>query len=506
MKGSIVKVTAPCEVIMKFPETLGAGKQDPHWKQKFSRYESVRDEIRRNLLNKLREGVPLFPGIHGYDDTVIPALVDALLARHNIILLGLRGQAKSRIIRQLIQFLDEWVPTIEGCEIHDHPVRPICARCRKLVHEAGDELPLTFIHREERFVEKLATPDVTVADLIGDIDPIRAVREGQTLSSESIIHFGLVPRAHRGIFALNELPDLSPKVQVALFNIMQEGDIQIKGFPVRLRVDVLLVFTANPEDYTARGKIISPLKDRIGSEIRTHYPHDREVGKRITKQEAWWQRSPDQPVYINEIVFDCIEEIARVAREDPHVDQRSGVSQRLPITLLEVVISRAEQRAVRLSEPYVAPRLSDLFSSFHALTGKLELEYEGEVRGAEWVAQSIVREAMGRLFKEYFRVEECLPVAQWFARGGQLILPEWETTTKILNTLERVPGLIEQARRFVQNGIPEEVSLIVGAELILNGLWAHRYITRHPERGYIRAEARQPEYSDEGDPFSPLFQ
>src|SRR5881275_31277 len=313
---------------------------------------SVKGEIRRNLLRALEKGEPLFPGVHGYEDTVVPQIVNALLSRHNFILLGLRGQAKSRILRGLVNLLDPEMPVVAGCEINDDPFKPICRACREKIASEGDNTPIAWMPRENRFVEKLATPDVTMADIIGDVDPIRAARGGRDLSDELTIHYGLLPRANRGIFAINELPDLAGKIQVGLFNIMQEGDIQIKGYPVRLPLDVLLVFTANPEDYTARGKIVTPLKDRIGSEIKTHYPANIDQGVAITEQEAWIRRNSGRGVLVPDFIKEIVEAIAFKARSDQRVDKRSGVSQRLPISCLENVISNAERRAILAGEDH----------------------------------------------------------------------------------------------------------------------------------------------------------
>ena len=306
---------------------------------------SVKDEVRHNLIERLRSGAPLFPGIIGFDDTVVPQIVNAVLSRHNFILLGLRGQAKTRILRALVGLLDQAIPVMPGCEIHDDPLAPLCSACRTRIRENGDATEIAWLDRDARYVEKLATPDVTIADLIGDLDPIKAARAGLQLSDELTMHYGLLPRANRGVFAVNELPDLAGKVQVGLFNILQEGDVQIKGYPVRLPLDVMLVFSANPEDYTARGKIITPLKDRIGSEIRTHYPATRQHAMAITAQEAWVTRDTcdmEIPAFVREVV----EEIAFQARQDQKIDKRSGVSQRLPISLLENVVSSAERRAL----------------------------------------------------------------------------------------------------------------------------------------------------------------
>ena len=324
------------------PVTLGTLKKSNFSEQRLAG-RSVKDELRQNLICKLQRGDDLFPGVVGYEETVIPQIVNAVLSKHNFILLGLRGQAKTKIIRMLTALLDEHLPYIAGCEIRDNPYHPICRRCRDLVEEQGDSTPIAWLERDERYVEKLATPDVTIADMIGDIDPIKAARSGHDLSNELTVHYGLMPRANRGIFAINELPDLAGKIQVGLFNIMQEGDVQIKGYPVRLPLDIMLVFTANPEDYTARGKIITPLKDRIGSEIRTHYPITVDHGLSITRQESWTDRNSPARLEVPNYIREIVEQLAFLAREDKKVDKRSGVSQRLPISVLENV--RLECRA-----------------------------------------------------------------------------------------------------------------------------------------------------------------
>src|SRR4249919_654316 len=344
-------------------ETLGDLRRSGY------RSRPVKQEIRDNLVSKLQSGETLFPGIIGYDDTVVPQLVNAVLSRHNFILLGLRGQAKSRILRGLADLLDERIPVVPGCEIHDDPLAPLCASCRARIAKSGDDLPIGWLGRDERFVEKLATPDVTIADMVGDIDPIKAAEAGLNLSDELTMHYGLLPRANRGIFAINELPDLAGKIQVGLFNILQEGDVQIKGYPIRLKLDVMLVFTANPEDYTARGKIITPLKDRIGSEIRTHYPTTRSNAVEITQQEAWTTRLGGPPVQIPQYVREVVEEVAFQARADRKIDKRSGVSQRLPITTLELVVSNAERRALAHNEIAVVPRVTDLYAALPSITG-----------------------------------------------------------------------------------------------------------------------------------------
>ena len=333
------------------------------------RSRGVKDEMRANLIRKLSRREAIFSGIVGYEDTVVPQIANAILSRHNFILLGLRGQAKSRILRSLTSLLDDELPIVAGCEINDDPLSPICRACTERIAECGDATAIETISRDQRFVEKLATPDVTIADIIGDLDPIKAARGGHALSSELTIHYGLLPRAHRGIFAINELPDLAGKIQVGLFNIMQEGDVQIKGYPVRLPLDVMLVFTANPEDYTARGKIITPLKDRIGSEIRTHYPATLEHAMAITSQEAWTQRDGAGRLVIPQFLREIIESIAFEARQEKKVDKRSGVSQRMPITCLENVVSNAEQRSLETAESAVVPRCSDIYAALPSLTG-----------------------------------------------------------------------------------------------------------------------------------------
>src|SRR6187551_2535332 len=339
------------------PRTIGELKNS-RWAEAPLRGRTVREEIRSNLLKRLESGGPLFPGIVGYEDTILPQIINALLARHHFILLGLRGQAKSRILRDLTTLLDEKIPIIAGSEVNDDPFAPISKYARDLLDECGEATPIAWLRREQRYVEKLATPDVTIADLIGDVDPIKAARGGHLLSDELTMHFGLLPRANRAVFAINELPDLSSKVQVGLFNVMQEGDIQLKGYPVRLPLDVLLCFTANPEDYTARGKIITPLKDRIGAEITTHYPREVELGMAITAQEAWTARGGPQ-LDIPDFVLETIERVAFEAREDKRVDKRSGVSQRLPISVIENAVSNAERRSTLLGEERVVPRISD---------------------------------------------------------------------------------------------------------------------------------------------------
>jgi len=465
------------------PRTIGELKRIPDFDARASSLP-VKNEIRRNLLRAIERGEALFPGVHGYEDSVIPQIVNAVLSRHNFILLGLRGQAKSRILRGLIQLLDPEIPVVAGCEINDNPLRPICRSCRERIAAEGDNTPIAWLPRDQRYVEKLATPDVTIADIIGDVDPIRAARGGRDLSDELTIHYGLLPRANRGIFAINELPDLAGKIQVGLFNIMQEGDIQIKGYPLRLPLDVLIVFTANPEDYTARGKIITPLKDRIGAEIRTHYPTTIQEGMTITNQEAWTKRDSPIQVDIPNYLREVVEEIAFQAREDKRVDRRSGVSQRLPITTVESVVSSAEQRAARVGESHAVARVADVYAALPAITGKLELEYEGELKGAEVIARELIRTAIGRVFSKHFADVNFQQVIQWFEAGGELKIPDDVSTSHRFQQLSLVQSLMEQIGKLGATNRKDEAAAASAAEMILEGLWAHRRVGRSEERGF----------------------
>ena len=483
------------------PRTLGE-LRNSRWAEAPLRSRTIRDEIRSNLLVKLESGEELFPGIVGYEDTILPQLVNALLARHHFILLGLRGQAKSRILRQLTELLDERIPIIAGSEVNDDPFNPISKYARDRLGECGDATAIAWLHRSQRYVEKLATPDVTIADIIGDVDPIKAARGGHLLSDELTMHFGLLPRANRGIFAINELPDLSGKVQVGLFNIMQEGDVQIKGYPVRLPLDVLLAFTANPEDYTARGKIITPLKDRIGSEIITHYPRTVELGMEITAQEAWTRRAgveTDVPDFILELV----ERVAFEAREDKRVDRRSGVSQRLPISVLENVISNAERRAMGQGEKRVVPRVSDVYAATPAITGKLELEYEGELQGGDTIARELIRRAAGRVLEERAGGADLSRIVAWFDQGGALKVSGEERAEVCTKGFGVVPGLLDLV---TDVGLAQRGDLpyaVAACELVLEGLAAQKRISRSEELGYTRAkpERREPGYGKGGISF-----
>src|SRR5437868_8584934 len=471
------------------PATLGELRRIPDFDAR-SASRSVKDEIRANLLRAIQRGETLFPGVHGYEDTVIPQIVNALLSRHNFILLGLRGQAKSRILRGLASLLDAEVPVVAGCEINDDPLRPICRACRDRIAAGGDNTPIAWMPRDLRYVEKLATPDVTMADIIGDVDPIRAARGGRDLSDELTIHYGLLPRANRGIFAINELPDLAGKIQVGLFNIMQEGDIQIKGYPLRLPLDVMMAFTANPEDYTARGKIITPLKDRIGSEIRTHYPAGRGDAMAITAQEAWLTRDDNGPkTEVPTFVAEVVEEIAFQARQDRRIDKRSGVSQRLPISAMENVVSNAERRALVNREDCAVARVTDVYAALPSITGKFEMEYEGELKGAESVGRELIRAAVANVADGYLSHLETRQVIEWFDLGGLLQRPDAMSTQEVRNAAREGPGLIELAHAA---GVPKEASpqlLASGVDFVLEGLYALKKIGRSDERGYHATES-----------------
>jgi magnesium chelatase subunit I len=469
------------------PQTLGELQSSKEFYEARLKKRSVKDELRENLIARLKAKQTIFPGIVGYEDTVVPQIVNAVLSKQNFILLGLRGQAKSRILRGLTELLDEQMPYVAGCEIRDNPYHPLCKRCRDLIAEKGAATPIAYLPRQDRYVEKLATPDVTVADLVGDLDPIKAARSGQDLSSELTMHYGLLPRANRGIFAINELPDLAGKIQVALFNIMQEGDVQIKGYPVRLELDIVLAFSANPEDYTARGKIVTPLKDRIGSEIRTHYPETIEEGMAITAQEAWSERGSTKiniPQYLREV----IEQVAFSAREDKKVDKRSGVSQRLPISTMELVVSNAERRGLLHGEKLVVPRVSDLYAAMPGITGKLELEYEGEMRGADVVVRDLIRAAIGKIFDKYFSGTNTQQIEQWFNLGGTVRIDDDQPSQGILEELKQIQGLFAQLSPVSVKVSDAPEIAVAAAEFLLEGMYAHKRLSRSEERGFTAQE------------------
>ena len=472
----------------RLPDTLGALKRSGY---AINRPKNVKDEIRRNLIARLQDGGPLFRGVLGYEDTVMPQIVNALLARHNFILLGLRGQAKSRILRALLTLLDDVMPVVAGSEVNDDPFAPISKYARTLIDEAGEDTPIAWVSRDQRYVEKLATPDVTVADIIGDVDPIKAARGGHLLSDELTIHYGMLPRANRGIFALNELPDLAGKVQVGLFNIMQEGDVQIKGYPVRLALDVLLCFTANPEDYTARGKIITPLKDRIGSEIITHYPESVELGVSITRQEAWTKRDHGVDIRVPELIEEVVERIAFEAREDKRIDKRSGVSQRMPITAMENVVSNAEQRALRNGDGEAVPRVADVYAALPAITGKIELEYEGELVGGNAIAKELIRRACDATLRARAGDLDTDAIVIWFDQGSALQVGDDIAIDLVRKGFDLVPGLVETVVALGLAKKGDDAMIVVACELVLEALVARRKISRSDAGAYGRAEREQ---------------
>jgi len=419
--------------------------------------KSIKDELRENLKLKIKNKENAFEGIHGYEYTVIPELERAILSRHNINLLGLRGQAKTRLARLMVNLLDEWMPVVEGSEINDDPLNPISRFARELIEEKGDKIPVSWVHREERFFEKLATPDVTVADLIGDVDPIKAANLKLSYADDRVIHFGMIPRANRSIFVINELPDLQARIQVALFNILQEGDIQIRGFKLRLPLDMQFIFTANPEDYTNRGSIVTPLKDRIGSQILTHYPGDIEIAKTITQQEAQLDERQRELVHVPEIAKDLLEQISFEARDSEFIDHKSGVSARMSITAFENLLSTAERRAIRNGEEKTLLRFGDFLGVIPSITGKVELVYEGEQEGAAFVAQQLIGDSVKTLFPEYFpqieklkKPDETTPyddLVEWFFESSGFELPDDlsdEEYKEKLDSIEPLDKLIEK--------------------------------------------------------------
>ena len=492
----------------KRPQTLGDLKAAGY------RPRGVKEELRDNLRRSLSRGENAFPAIHGYDRTVLPALSNAILSRHDFLLLGLRGQAKTRLLRLLVGLLDPEIPAIAGSELNEDPLLPITKYGKRILAERGDATPIAWIPRAERYREKLATPDVTIADLIGDIDPIKAATERRSYSDEEVIHFGIVPRTNRGIFAINELPDLQPRIQVGLLNILEERDLQIRGFPIRIPLDILLVFSANPEDYTNRGNIITPLKDRISSQIFTHYPEDVKTAAKITAQEAWVDRQGGPEIEIPGLFRELVEEIAFAARASEFVDQSSGVSARMPISALEILASNLERRGLLRGEARVSPRLCDLPATLPAITGKVEMVYEGEQQGAEVVAKKLIGTAVKKLFDAKFPAPDSgrpserrrqpeaeddeeptgpvrrarpapapekihplyEPIASWFAAGNTVTLSDDAAFSEHLAALESVPGLKKAVEEHFSPASPEE--LAIGMELVLEGLTQHLKIAR----------------------------
>lgn len=450
---------------------------------------SVKDEIRMNMTRMIKQKENIFEGIKGYDKTVIPQIQHALLSRHDFILLGLRGQAKSRIIRMLPRLLDEYIPVLEGSEIMDDPFHPISRYGKELVNKHGDDSPVRWVHRDDRYAEKLATPDTSVADLIGDIDPIKAATEKRTLADELVINYGIIPKMNRGIFAINELPDLQPRIQVALLNIMQERDIQIRGFNIRIPLDVLMVFSANPEDYTNRGNIITPLKDRIDSQIITHYPKSIDIGVEITSQEAWIKRNGKEPV-IPHFIREIVEQVAFEARKSEYIDQKSGVSARMTITAMEQIVSSAERRSIENDEP-LRIRVCDLYYMIPALTGKLELVYEGEQEGAVSVAKLLTGKALNTVFKKYFpdpqrkkqTNEMYREIVQWFSKGGQVELSDAMTEAEYREQLSKVSGLQELVKKTIKPATQEEAFLFM--DFVLDAMHQNSMLGREDADGTI---------------------
>ena len=466
------------------PSTLGALRRTDY------RSRTVRQELRDNLRRFLKDGRRLFPGVLGYDRTVIPGIVNAVLAGHDLILLGLRGQAKTRLLRSLTDLMEPEIPVLAGMELNDDPLNPISVPGQRIVQEMGDDAPVDWLAREARYNEKLATPDVSIADLLGDVDPIKAANQKLTLADPEVIHFGIVPRTNRGVFAINELPDLAPRIQVGLLNMLEERDLQIRGFPVRIPLDILLVFSANPEDYTNRGSIITPLKDRISSQILTHYPADVQTAAAITEQEAWIERDDDsQEIVMPELMRLLVEEISFAARESELIDQTSGVSARLSISALELLYSNLERRALVSGESTVYPRLCDLHTLLPAITGKVEMVYEGEQQGAEVVARKIIGDAVKKVFgRDFPKVDRALgsggeddtgpyaEIVSWFAAGGSVNISDDQPFEQYRDQLEQVPGLIELARDRAEE--PAEPVVCLVAELILDGLHQHLKLSR----------------------------
>ncbi|MBC8053354.1 MAG: sigma 54-interacting transcriptional regulator [Sphingobacteriaceae bacterium] len=454
---------------------------------------SIKQELRENLIALLKNKEAGFEGIIGYEDTVIPDLQTAILSQHNILLLGLRGQAKTRIARLMVNLLDEYIPYIEGSELYDDPLNPISWFAKEQLEKNGDKTPISWLHRDERYTEKLATPDVTVADLIGDVDPIKAASLKLTYSDERVIHYGLIPRAHRSIFVINELPDLQARIQVALFNILQEKDIQIRGFKLRLPLDVQFVFTANPEDYTNRGSIVTPLKDRIESQILTHYPRNIEISRKITQQEA--RLTPEQLVNVESdgLVKDLIEQIAFEARNSEYIDKKSGVSARLTISAYENLISNAERRMLINDEERTFVRISDFLGVIPAITGKIELVYEGEQEGPAKVANILVGKAIKTLMAQYFPDPEKLKrskglnpytdIINWFGMGNSISIVDDLSEKEYTKTLNSVPGLRDVIKQFHPSLIDTQTLLLM--EFLLHGLSEFSQVSKsYLDNGY----------------------
>lgn len=466
---------------MDRPSTLGELKASGY------RVISVKDEMRQNLIRKLKADTPLFPGIIGYEETVVPQIQNAILSKHDMLFLGLRGQAKTRMLRQLVHLLDDAIPVIAGSEINDNPFHPASRVAREMIEAKGDNTPIEWIGREQRFHEKLATPDVTIADLIGEIDMIKHA-EGRYLSSELTMHFGLIPRTNRGIFCMNELPDLSPKIQVGLFNVLEERDIQIRGYPIRLELDVCLVFSANPEDYTNRGRIVTPLKDRIGSVIRTHYPLTREAGITITDANAWTERDGVN-VFTPYFMKEVLEETSRLARTSPAVNHQSGVSVRMSIANYENLISNAERRGLLCKESAVVPRLSDMAYLAASTRGKMELSLTEDEGQEDQVVERLIGEAVKNIFELHFTVKKLRPIVDWFDSGKTLATGDRVPTAEMLQRINQVPNLSKEINIFLETAVPEAPAemrdglVTSAAELILEGLHVTNRLNKNVKNG-----------------------
>jgi magnesium chelatase subunit I len=457
------------------PRTVGALKAAGY------RTESVRSEMRRNLVARLAAGEPILPGIIGYDDTVVPEIENAILAGHHIVFLGERGQGKSRIIRGLLGLLDPAIPAIEGCAINDDPLAPLCRVCRRRAAEEGDALPVAWIDRDSRYGEKLATPDVSMADLVGEVDPIK-VAEGRYLADEETIHYGLIPRTNRGVFAINELPDLTEKVQVGLFNLMEEKDVQIKGYKVRLPLDVVILASANPEDYTSRGRIVTPLKDRFDVQIRTHYPRTIEDEIAIVEQEAAGRLRSDLPVQVPAFLKEIVAQITMEARASSEVNQASGVSVRVSINNFETLVSNAEKRAVRTGEPEIVPRLSDLPAVAASTIGKVEIEYGNEEKGEGVLLDRLINRAVLKIWDKYLTLEFCERIIAHFEAGWGVEVSDRMRAEEYQEGLRQIPGLGDAVARLV--GPVESPGLLAAAtELVLEGLHLHQKLNRDREGG-----------------------
>ena len=451
------------------PQTLG------ELKQHVSCLPDVREEMRKNLIRKLENNERLFPELIGYDDTVLPALINAILCGHNIILLGERGQGKSRLIRSLIDFLDDEMPAVAGCPVNDNPFDPICIDCKQKLADMGDDLPIAYIPKERRLIEKLATSDVSTADLIGEVDPIK-IAQGRTLDDEEAIHFGMVPRAHRGIFAVNELPDLAEKIQVAFFNVMEENDFQIKGFPVRLPLDILVIATANPEDYTSRGRIITPLKDRFDVQIRTHYPIEKKHEIQIMEQEVRKLNVNGLETYVPEFIKDILAEITFQARSSGDINQHSGVSCRVSIRSLEAINGSALRRCLKLSESKAVPRITDIESTFPAITGKLELEYEVPESKEKEIVANLANRAIKVVFDQHFQLEDLAPILTSFENGMKAEIAQDLPSEAYVEGFQVIPGMKDAVGALVDPQNPPEASAAI--EFILEGLHLSNKLNR----------------------------